>query len=328
MTRTQTRMRAETCATYVERVNLAIDYISARLHRKLKLEEVARAGMLSPFHFHRVFQGIVGETPGDYVKRLRLYRAVAMMGGVGHSRRPASVTEIASRCGFASISDFSRAFKARFGAAPSRFDLAAWQTAHRAEFDAMAAQSEWNRRGAERGGGAGAATGHVKELPPEPRQPRDGFRVEIRDRPAREVAYIRVRDPYRPGAVLAATERLVAWAERHGCADNQWLGYQWENPELVSLAQCQYHVAVEARGFAARGEVGRYRFPPMVVATVEIRGGIDLEINALRWLYGAWLPRSGYVPDDQPGFEAWIGRPFAHGTEHFELRVEIPVRRE
>ena len=55
----------------------------------------------------------------------------------------------------------------------------------------------------------------------------------------------------------------------------------------------------------------------MTVAQIEIRGGIDLELRALQWVYGAWLPRSRYVPDDQPGFEAWIGRPFAHGTEHF-----------
>ena len=36
---------------------------------------------------------------------------------------------------------------------------------------------------------------------------------------------------------------------------------------------------------------------------------------------------SGYVPTEQPGFEAWIGRPFAHGTEHFELQLQLPVER-
>jgi AraC family transcriptional regulator len=65
----------------------------------------------------------------------------------------------------------------------------------------------------------------------------------------------------------------------------------------------------------------------MIVAQVEVRGGIDLELRALQWLYGTWLPRSGYVPDDQPGFEAWIGRPFAHGTEHFELYAQLPITR-
>jgi DNA gyrase inhibitor GyrI len=48
---------------------------------------------------------------------------------------------------------------------------------------------------------------------------------------------------------------------------------------------------------------------------------------AFRWLYASWLPRSGYVPDDHPRFEAWIGRPFAHGLTHLELHVHVPVRR-
>ena len=65
----------------------------------------------------------------------------------------------------------------------------------------------------------------------------------------------------------------------------------------------------------------------MVVAQVEIRGTIDLELRAIQWLYGSWLPRSGYVPDDHPRFEAWIGRPFAHGMKHFELHAHLPVRR-
>ena len=65
----------------------------------------------------------------------------------------------------------------------------------------------------------------------------------------------------------------------------------------------------------------------MTVAEVAIRGGLDLELRALQWLYGSWLPRSGFVPDDQPSFEAWMGRPFAHGTEYFELAAQLPIRR-
>ena len=155
----------------------------------------------------------------------------------------------------------------------------------------------------------------------------DGFRVKIRDLPARTVAYIRVNNPYEGTAVVSAVERLVNWAERHGLADGQWLGYQWENPELVPLEQCRYHAAVEAERFTPSGEIGRFRFPPMVVAQVEVRGGIDLELRALQWLYGTWLPRSGYAPDAQPGFEAWIGRPFAYGFDHFEIDIQLPVRR-
>ena len=55
------------------------------------------------------------------------------------------------------------------------------------------------------------------------------------------------------------------------------------------------------------------------------RGPIDLEMRALDWLLGTWLPGSGFVPSEQPCFEAWIGRPFAHGYEHFELHAHLPL---
>ncbi len=53
--------------------------------------------------------------------------------------------------------------------------------------------------------------------------------------------------------------------------------------------------------------------------------GIDLELRAIDWLYNTWLPGSGFVPDHQPGFEAWHGLPFAHGDEHFEIDAQLPV---
>jgi AraC family transcriptional regulator len=210
-------------------------------------------------------------------------------------------------------------FKQRYGTAPSAFDIKGWRETHGSELQATVPEPA----GSTSSGQAGRF--HLGRLPAAHNP--DGFRVKIRDLPARTVAYIRVLDPYRGDAVAKATQRLITWAERNSLADGQWLGYQWDNPEITSLEDCQYHVAVEAERFVARGEIGRFRFPPMIVAQVEVRGGIDLELRALQWLYGTWLPRSGYVPDDQPGFEAWIGRPFAHGTEHFELYAQLPIKR-
>ena len=73
--------------------------------------------------------------------------------------------------------------------------------------------------------------------------------------------------------------------------------------------------------------MGALEFPPMQVAELVLRGGIDLEMRALDWLYKTWLPISGHVPTEQPSFEAWLGRPFEHGHEHFELKVQLPVAR-
>jgi len=56
-------------------------------------------------------------------------------------------------------------------------------------------------------------------------------------------------------------------------------------------------------------------------------GGLDVEMRLFDWLYRVWLPTSGYLPCDQPCFKAWVGRPFAHGLERFELAVQLPVCR-
>ena len=298
--------RLPNLANYVERVNRAIDYIVSHLAEPLRLDDVSKAAGFSPFHFHRVFKCLVGETLNQFVKRQRLERALYLMSHAPN--RP--LTDVALDCGFASSSDFSRSFKQRFGDAPSVFDLHAFRSARREEFERLMSQQEAGRR--------------VMTLPPG--QNPDGFEVQLRDLPARTVAYIRVFEPFREGVVQAASERLLEWAIARRLADGQWLGYMWDEPEVVSLDDCRYDVALVVDDVEPAGEIGRFEFPPMRVAEVVLSGGLDLETRALDWLYQTWLPGSGFVPDDHPTFEAWIGRPFAHGSEHFTLACQLPVK--
>jgi AraC family transcriptional regulator len=291
---------------YLEHVNRAIDHVLANLGTPLRLEHVAKVAGFSPYHFHRVFQLLVGETLAQFVKRVRLERALALL-----AHRPdRPLTELALECGFASSSDFSRSFKQHYGVPPSALDVEVYRQHKREDFINALTKPE---------------TRHLLERLPVGSNP-DGFAPTIRTLPPRLVAYIRVHNSY-SGGVVEAGQRLVAWAEARDLANGQWLGYSWDDPELVPLEKCRYDVAVEIpERIVPDGEVGCTRFPAMKVAELEIDGAIDLEMRALDWLYGTWLPTSNLVPDDQPCFEAWNGRPFAHGLEHFELRVQLPVR--
>lgn len=275
----------------------------------MRLATIAKIAMLSPYHFHRIFQGMVGETPSDFSKRLRLEKAIGLM-AFGKRRL---LTDIALDCGFGSSSDFSRAFRQRYRVSPRAFDVEAWRRKHGEDLRSL---TERNTQQA-----------HLLRIPSNDNP--DGFKVRLRELPERYVAYIRVDDPYHGDAVVRATQRLVTWADSHGFGRNQWLGYQWENPEITSLSECRYFAAVEVPhkdAFRPEGEIGRHRFPSMLVAQVDLDGGIALELRALQWLYGVWLPRSRYVSDDQPCFEAWVGKPFAHGTTRFVLGAQLPVR--
>lgn len=291
---------------YLSRINRAVDLIVRDLAQPLSLRAVSEASGLSPFHFHRVFKALLGETPNQFVKRLRLERALYLM---SHAPQR-SLTEVALHCGFSSSSDFSRSFKQHFGQAPRRFDLQALRDTRRTDFDRLL--------------GAQYAAPQIQLLDVGANP--DGFKARLRKLPARTVAYVRVFDPYREGAAQAAFERLFAWAEQRNLADGQWLGYMWDEPEIVALADCRYDVALVVDELVPEADIGCYRFPAMRVAEVDIRGDIHLEVRAMDWLYKTWLPQSGYVPDDHPAFEAWNGRPFAHGTAHFELACQLPIR--
>lgn len=288
---------------YVDRVNRAIDHVLDHLDQSLKLEAVAGVAGFSPYHFHRIFQGLVGETLHDFVNRVRLERSVHLIVHGGQM----SLTDIALACGFSSSSSFSRAFRDRFGVAPRSFDVEAFRRAGRGRLVESLAHPDRL-----------IALPHASN--------RDRFTVHLRDLPQRRVAYLRVFRPYEGDRVRTAIRRLIDWATERKLAGGQWLGYQWEDPTIVPLELCRYDVGLEIPADAkADGEVSTTVLPPMRVAEVAIAGSIELELEALEWLYSTWLPRSRYVPDHQPGFEAWVGMPFAHGETHFEVRLQIPV---
>jgi AraC family transcriptional regulator len=101
----RTARKPTTAPAYVERVNRAIDHVVSHLAEPLRLAELSRIAQLSPFHFHRVFQALIGVTPAELVKRLRLDKALAMMA----LERRASLSTIALACGFMSCSTCSHA---------------------------------------------------------------------------------------------------------------------------------------------------------------------------------------------------------------------------
>ena len=241
---------------YVDRVNRAIDHALRHLAEPLPLADLARAASFSPFHFHRIFTALMGETVHAFVKRIRLERALHLM-----SHRPQiTLTEVAFACGFSSSSDFSRSFRARYGVSPRGLDLDRFRAERRAEL------VDPRHR--------------LTELPAGGNP--DGFTVRLRAVPARRVAYVRVFGPY-GGGVLDAATHLVAWAEARGLADGQWLGYQWEDPEVVPLEQCRYDVGLEVpHDVAAHDEVSVIDFPVMTLAEIDIAGTVDHELRASR----------------------------------------------
>jgi AraC family transcriptional regulator len=101
---------------YAERVQRVVDYLAEHLDEALNFEALARVACFSPYHFHRIYRGLLGETVNDTVRRLRLHRAA-----IDLLDRELSIERAALRAGYASQAAFTRAFRAEYGEPPARY---------------------------------------------------------------------------------------------------------------------------------------------------------------------------------------------------------------
>jgi AraC-like DNA-binding protein len=82
----------------------------------LSLSEVAREACVSPFHFHRSFTKLFGQTPFEYALQQRIVKARQML---LETDRP--VSHIAIELGFGTPGRFATAFQSEVGCTPSAF---------------------------------------------------------------------------------------------------------------------------------------------------------------------------------------------------------------
>ncbi|MEZ4417266.1 MAG: GyrI-like domain-containing protein [Gemmatimonadota bacterium] len=109
-------MKPTTRSYYRDAVRDAVRTIVASLDSALDLDGLARGAATSEFHFHRVFRGMIGETPLELHRRLRLERAARALAFTDHT-----VSRIAADAGYETHAAFTRAFGAAFGMAPVTF---------------------------------------------------------------------------------------------------------------------------------------------------------------------------------------------------------------
>jgi AraC family transcriptional regulator len=97
-------------AQYEERLARVTAYIYDHLDDDLDLGKLAEVACLSPYHWHRVYHAVYGESIVEAVKRLRLQRAAAQL-----AQTSMPIAEIARRSGYGSLPSFTRIFKSAFG---------------------------------------------------------------------------------------------------------------------------------------------------------------------------------------------------------------------
>jgi AraC family transcriptional regulator len=92
-------------------------YIRLHLGERMSLPGIAREAGSSSYHFARLFLAYVGETPFEFLRRIRLVTALGML----QEDAEASVTEIALAIGYESAAAFNKSFRKILAMTPSDF---------------------------------------------------------------------------------------------------------------------------------------------------------------------------------------------------------------
>ena len=292
---------------YLGRINRVIDYIRRDITGDLRLEALAQVANFSPYHFHRVFKAIVGETVNTFIRRVRMQRAASQL--IYNPKK--SITRIATDCGCSSPSSFARDFRQAYGMSASQFRAGGQESI-------ATVREALRQEGAEF---------TVNSVPVKDLTSME-FSVEVKTMPELHVAYIRHVGRY--NQISDAFERLMRWAGPRGLLrfpETSVLAIYHGSPDVTPVAQLRSDACVTVPvGTPVDGEVGTMTIPggKFAVAHVEI----DPSQYGEAWdrLIGDWLPRSGYQPDDRLCYEVYLNNPDEHPEKKHIVDICEPIR--
>jgi AraC family transcriptional regulator len=301
---------------YQSRINKTFDYIETHLEKQFTLEELASVANFSKFHFHRIFQGMVGETPFQFILRLRLEKAATSL----IYNPKLTISEIAYSSGFSDISIFSRNFRNHFQVSASQWRATKCKNSN-------LSQNDSNRL-------------HNDDKPSiyfcrntNTLKWRTAMKlnksVEVTMLPEMTLAYIRHIGPYKGDGKLFEKlwGRICTWAGPKGLlqlSDIKFLVIYHDDPNVTAEDKLRMSVCITVPpATKVNDEIGKMKIEAgnYVVARFELKENEFSE--AWEWVYGQWFPASGYQPDDKPCFEIYPEEP---KDGKFVVDICVPVK--
>ncbi len=201
-----------------------IRYLEKNFNEPLNLKQVAELACLSPYHFHRIFKAVTGETLNEFIRRLRLEAAANEL----FYTKP-NITSVALGYGFSSSQSLAKAFKQHFALTPSQ--IRECENIH--DFSVLLRSSKIGhslRKIGHAGKKTPQYTGYERTL--------WSNNMEIKTFESSQIAYLRVTGPYGEN-YDPALGKLYSWAGPEGLADNTSIFIYHDNPEITAAENCR-----------------------------------------------------------------------------------------
>ena len=298
---------------YISRINAVQDYIEKNLGSVFSLDELATVSGFSKYHFHRIFTAITNETLYSYITRQRLEKAASFL---LHSRKVA-ITNIALDFGFSDSAVFARTFKRHYGMSASSYRKKSSNSGK-----ALNGSSSYNE-------GHTLNNGRQYAM-------KDDVKVDIIDVSEMTVIYLRHSGSYLElGTVFPQMiEKLFKWGFEHGVmkeGETKLLAIYHDNPEITEDNKRRTSIGITVPdGTKADGQFGSMTVSAGKYAVghfiIDKKDGTEGYSRAWSYMFGEWLPESGYLPDDNPPFEAYVNDPGTHPERKQLIDIYIPVK--
>lgn len=298
-------MRPATRTFYAVAVQRTIEQIARHLDGALDLHALAVEAGLSPFHFHRIFRGMVGETPLEIGRRLRMERAAWRL---LHTDQP--IVEIAFDAGYETHEAFTRSFRRCYGAPPSGFR---GQGASQVELAAAC-------------GVHFDAGGRVPEL-----VARDSggqsMDAEIRQIPELRAGVVEHVGPYHQIAeAFARLGAIVGSAGLVGQPGAMMIALYYDDPDSTPPDELRSDAAIVVpEGVVLPAALREERLPAgRYACTVHVGSYAELGDVWARFM-GEWLPASGHRAGAGACYESYLNTPGDVPEEELRTELYLPI---
>jgi AraC family transcriptional regulator len=305
-------MKPDTRSFYEQAVHRAVEHVVEDLDRVLDLHVLARGAALSPFHFHRVFRGALGETPLELQRRLRIERAAWQL---LHGDHP--ITGIAFAAGYETHESFTRAFRTHYDCSPSEFRHSRQPGSGcvRPFPVELAARSgiHFQLRGLE--------LQNIHFIRGEPI-----MEVEIKDMQELRVATLPHVGPY--NRISEAFARLGDIAASQGLlgAASAMLAIYHDDPETTPASELRSDAALVVEpNVELPPALGEQRLPAGRYACTTHVGPYEQLGDTWARFMGEWLPRSRYRMRDGVSYEIYRNTPADVPKEQLHTELYIPL---